>query len=232
MGYDFYLDKCLLPVPPAELKITQNGMNTTVNLINEGEINLLKTPKLKEISFKFLIPQVSYPFGRYNGSFKEAKYYIEYMERLNGSKKPFQFIVSRALPSGKLLFSTDIKVSMEELIITEAAENGFDLSFQVRLKEYRSYMLATLTVNDGRIEAGEGRGDFSAGENKPVTIGCEVIVNGRLYGNSYGEAPGQMRINYRGKVNYINPKGSHPYHITTPDGLWQGWVTADSVRVI
>ena len=135
MGYDFYLDKCLLPVPPAELKITQNGMNTTVNLINEGEINLLKTPKLKEISFKFLIPQVSYPFGRYNGSFKEAKYYIEYMERLNGSKKPFQFIVSRALPSGKLLFSTDIKVSMEELIITEAAENGFDLSFQVRLKE-------------------------------------------------------------------------------------------------
>lgn len=232
MSYDFYLDKCLLPVPPSELKIVQNGLNTTVNLINEGEVNLLKSPKLKEISFEFMIPQVNYPFSRYNGSFKEIKYYLDYMSGLNDRKKPFQFIVSRTMPNGKLLFSTNIKVSMEDLKISEAAENGFDLIFGVRLKEYKDYMLTTLTVNGGRAETNEGRAESTVRDSKAVTIGCDVIVNGRLHGNSYGEAPGQMRTNYRGKINYINPESSHPYHITTPDGLWQGWVTADSVRVI
>lgn len=231
MGYDFYLDKCLLPIPPSKLKVSQKGLNTTVNLINEGEINLLKLPALKEIQFTFLIPQVNYPFGRYSGGFKGAEYYLDFMNGLNSSKKPFQFIVSRQLPSGRLLFSTNIKVSMEELTVSESAEEGFDLIFGVKLKEYKSYMFASLAVKDGTAEENRGRADSTVNE-KPPTIGCEVIVNGRLYGNSYGETPGQMRTNYRGKINYINPESSHPYHITTPDGLWQGWVTADSVKVI
>lgn len=154
------------------------------------------------------------------------------MNRLSSGKKPFQFIVSRAMPAGKALFSTNIKVSMEELKITEAAENGFDLIFEVRLKEYKDFMLTTLTVNGGKTETNGGRTESTVREDKAVTIGCDVIVNGRLHGNSYGEAPGQMRTDYRGKINYINPGSSHPYHVTTPDGLWQGWVTADSVRVI
>lgn len=232
MSYDFYLDKCLLPVPPSELVISQKGLNTTINLINEGEINLLKSPRLKEIRFKFLIPQVNgYPFSKYNGSFKEAKYYLDFMNGLNSSKRPFRFIVSRQMPTGKRLFSTNINVSMEELTVTETAEDGFDLTFEVKLKEYKSYMHASLTVKDGRAEENKGRVDSAVGD-KAAVIGCEVIVNGRLHGNSFGEAPGQMRINYRGKINFINPKGTHPYHITTPDGLWQGWVTADSVKVI
>ena len=231
MAYDFYLDKCLLPVAPDELIISQKGLNTTVNLINEGEINLLKTPSLKEISFKFPIPQVSYPFSRYKEGFKEAGYYTDYMNRLNTAKKPFQFIVARQMPSGRSLFSTNIKVSMEALKITESAEDGFDLSIWVRLKEYRNYMFASLTVKDGTLTENTDRANSTV-TDKPVTIGCDVIINGRLYGNSLGEAPGQMRTNYRGKINYIRPGASHPYHVTTPEGLWQGWVTAESVQVI
>ena len=39
-GYDFYLEKCLLPVPPAKLKTKINNANETITLINEGEVNL------------------------------------------------------------------------------------------------------------------------------------------------------------------------------------------------
>lgn len=40
-GYEFYLDKCLLPVTPSKLELKINNANKTVTLINEGEINIL-----------------------------------------------------------------------------------------------------------------------------------------------------------------------------------------------
>ena len=35
-----YFDKCLFPVTPEKISIKINGNNKTVNLINEGEINI------------------------------------------------------------------------------------------------------------------------------------------------------------------------------------------------
>ena len=49
-GYDFYLDKCKLPIAPGKLQIKINNANDTVTLINEGEINLLKTPGLTDLN--------------------------------------------------------------------------------------------------------------------------------------------------------------------------------------
>ena len=46
-GYDFYLGQCLLPVTPEKLDIRINNKNNTVSLINEGEINILKTAGLR-----------------------------------------------------------------------------------------------------------------------------------------------------------------------------------------
>lgn len=235
-GYDFYLDKCLLPISPQKLQIKINNANTTVTLINEGEVNLLKKAELTDIDFDCEIPQVKYPFAVYPDGFKGASYYLDCFEKLKSDKKPFQFIVSRSMPTGKSLFSTNIKVSMESYTITEQAKDGFDLTVKIKLKQYREYGTKTVTIktDNGKTSANvqNKRADSTVRDSKPVTIGCDVIVNGRLHGNSYGEAPGQMRTNYRGKINFINPGSSHPYHITTPDGLWQGWVTADSVRVI
>lgn len=231
-GYDFYLDKCLLPVAPAKLQISENGLNKVVRLIDGGEINLLKSAALKEIGFEFMIPQVSYPFSVQKGAVKPAEYYLGYMEGLKNARRPFQFIVSRTTPGGRILFSTDIKVSLESLSVTEAAEQGFDLLFGVRLRQYRDYGLKTIsTASGGGVSKKTERGESTTAE-KPAMIGAEVIINGRLYGNSYGEAAGQTRTNYRGKINYINLNGSHAYHVTTPSGQWLGWVTKESIRVI
>lgn len=69
-GYDFYLDKCLLPIAPKKLEIKINNANDTITLINEGEINLLKTAELTDIDFECMLPNVQYPFATYNGGFK------------------------------------------------------------------------------------------------------------------------------------------------------------------
>lgn len=144
-GYNFYLDKCLLPVTPSKLTIKINNTNTTLNLMNDGEINILKKAGLTEIEFECDIPQVKYPYAVYPAGFRTARYFLDYFEHLKTSLKPFQFIVCRTLPNGKKLFNTNIKVSLEDYQIKEDAKNGFDLTVKIKLKQYRDY--ATKTVN-------------------------------------------------------------------------------------
>lgn len=79
-GYDFYLDKCLLPVAPSKLQLKINSANETLKLLNEGEINVLKQPKLTDIEFECMIPQVKYPFAVYKFDFRETDYFEEDME--------------------------------------------------------------------------------------------------------------------------------------------------------
>lgn len=150
--YDFYLDGLLLPVAPGELKMSIANQNSTYVLINQGEINLLKRAGLTEIEFECLLPQVRYPFAVYVGGFKPAVYYLQYLEQLKAGGKPFQFIVSRTLPSGKVLFSNNIKVSLEDYTISESADNGFDVNVKIRLKQYRDF--GTQTVQLTQNESG------------------------------------------------------------------------------
>lgn len=144
-AYDVYLDKCLLPIAPEKIETKINNNNKTVILINEGEINILKKVGLTDVEMTCPIPQVKYPFAVYKSGFKGASYFLDYFEQLKTSKKPFQFIVCRRLPSGKKLFNTNITVSMEDYKITEDVKNGFDLNVKVSLKQWRDY--GTKTVN-------------------------------------------------------------------------------------
>ncbi len=63
--YTFYLEDVQLPVAPAKMTMKINNQNKTINLINESEINLIKTAGLTDISFEAMIPQSEYPFAIY-----------------------------------------------------------------------------------------------------------------------------------------------------------------------
>ncbi len=140
MAYDFYIGSMLLPVPPEKLTVKINNGNKIYNLMNEGEINVLKTPGLTEIDFDVLLPNVQYPFAVYKNGFQRAEVYLEELERLKSKKKSFQFIVSRVLPDGTPLFDTNIKCSIEDYSIKEDAGNdGMDVTVSISLKQYRSY---------------------------------------------------------------------------------------------
>ena len=144
--YYFYLDKLLLPIAPEKLQLKIGNNNKTLTLINEGEINILKKAKLTEIDFDILLPNVKYPFATYNNSFQNASYFLENIEKLKKSEKPFQFIVSRKMPNGKILFDTNIKVSLEDYTISEEAEEGFDVKVTIKLKQYKDYSTKTVQI--------------------------------------------------------------------------------------
>lgn len=145
MAYDFYFDKMRLPIPPQKLQVKINGNNKTMTLINEGEINILKMAGLTDITLTVLLPNVKYPFAHYDGGFKNASFFLDEFQRLKtqtdekGKLLPFQFIVSRVLPNGAVLFDTNIKVSFEDYKIIDDVKNGFDVSVDVSLKQYKAY---------------------------------------------------------------------------------------------
>ena len=146
-GYDFYLDRCLLPVAPGKLELHINNANKTVHLINEGEVNILKKADLTDVEFECEIPQLQYPYAVYREGFRNAKYYLDIFESLKTRREPFQFIVCRRLPGGGELFYTDIKVSMEDYKIVEDAKNGFDLTVKIKLKQWRDYGTKVLNIS-------------------------------------------------------------------------------------
>ncbi|WP_313803253.1 LysM domain-containing protein [Cytobacillus sp.] len=139
MAYSFLFDDLLFPIPPSKLDMKIKNNNTTITLINEGEVNLLKKAGLTEISFEVLLPNVKYPFAVYPDGFQPATFYLDKLEKLKIERKPFHFIVSRLKTSGDLLFDNDIKVSLEEYTIKESAEQGFDVVVSIQLKQYREY---------------------------------------------------------------------------------------------
>ena len=139
-----YLGGVLMPITPSKVKVKINNQNETLTLINGEEINILKEPGLTDVSFDLLLPQVSYPFT--NGGAQSADYYLSLFERLKTSKQPFQFILNRSMPTGRRLFYTNLTVGMEDYQITDDAEEGFDITVTVSLKQYRHYGTKTVTI--------------------------------------------------------------------------------------
>lgn len=145
-GYEFFLDKCMLPITPSKLEIKINNANKTLTLINEGEINVLKNAGLTDIEFSCGIPQVQYPFAVYKDGFRKADYFLNYFESLKISQKPFQFIVCRSFPNNQKLFGTNIKVTLEDYKLTEDARDGFDITVKIKLKQWRDYGAKTVNI--------------------------------------------------------------------------------------
>ena len=151
MAYDFYLDGVQLPIPPPKLEIKVTNKNKTVDLINTGEVNILKKEGLSEISFEAEFTHNKLPFCR--GQFRDVQFFLSKLELLKTDCKPFQFIVSREL-GNKVLFNTNMKVSIEEYNIVEDAENGSDVKVIIKLKQYRDYSTKKLVLAPPKNETG------------------------------------------------------------------------------
>lgn len=137
MSYTCYLGGVELPTP-AKLTVKIKSKNKTLILLNEGEINFLRTPGLSEIVLPLTLPMLT-------GS-RSPDYYLGVLERLKTSKAPTQFILVRVSPDGRTLYDTNMRVSVEDYNIVEDAKEGLDVSVDVNLKQWRSYGTKTVKV--------------------------------------------------------------------------------------
>lgn len=134
--YDFYVDDLLLPITPKELKIDTPNLNKTFKLVNGGEINIIKEPGLKQVSFTCLLPATFYPFANYKRGFTSPIHYLEKLDFLKANKKPFQLIIHRRDSLQLSLFDTNMTVTLEDFKVKESAEDGNDITVELSFKEY------------------------------------------------------------------------------------------------
>ncbi|MFP3917711.1 LysM peptidoglycan-binding domain-containing protein [Lysinibacillus telephonicus] len=170
--YRFFLDGMQLPIAPSSMTMKINGKNETVTLINEGEVNVLKKPGLTDIDFEVEFPNVKYPYAVYPNGFQPSAYYLDKLEKLKLSQKPFKFIVNRMKPNGFLLFDTNMTVSIEDYEIEDNAENGFDMVVKIKLKQYREYRTETIK-NQPRTSSSTNLNQKVTVEKKRSTTGKE-----------------------------------------------------------
>ena len=148
MAYVFYINGIQLPVTPEAVQVTVNGKNETMVLMDQGEVNVLKTPGLTEVTFDALLPNSRYPFAIYPGGFRQAEYYLTALEQLKASKSPFQLVISRSMAGKNGLFGTSLKVSLEEYTMKEdAGKYGMDVLVSLKLKQYRDYGTKTCQIS-------------------------------------------------------------------------------------
>lgn len=221
-GYDFYLDKCLLPVTPSSLTIKINNANKTLTLINEGEINILKKAKLSDIEFECIIPQVKHPCAVYPSGFKDAAYFLDYFEQLKTNEALFQFIVCRQSPDGKKFFNTNMKVTLEDYKIIEDSKEGFDLKVKINLKQWRDYGTKTvnITIESSKPKASVEPVRETVNSPAPSTAQSYTVVKGdclwniakKFYGNG-----SKYTVIYNANKNVIggNPNLIYPGQVLT-----------------
>lgn len=220
MSYKIYLNSILFPVSPSLFEYTYKNNNKTILLADDSEINILKKAGLKEMYLELLLPNVSYPFANYIDSFLPADYFLEQLVTLKDEVITFTLTKD----TGYQGFSTS--VTIEDYTVKEDASQGNDAILSLNLKEYKNYSTAIVSTTSTDTSTTQ--------TSRPVTttaiyIGCNIILNGQVYRDSYGNGGGNTYTNLYGKVNFINEAGSHPYHITDLNGSWLGWVKSSCV---
>lgn len=154
MSYYFFIGTTMLPVPPAKMSIKVKNKNKTIDLINEGEINIIKNPGLTEISFDARLPNADYPFANYDTSFadslssklmgnsfsfKKSDYFLDNFRSSKTSQIPMRLVISRMNSNFRMLWDTNMLVTLEDYSVNEDAGDGFDVVVPLKLKQYRPY---------------------------------------------------------------------------------------------
>lgn len=146
-GYNFYFkdgsDVLTFPITPGELSIKVGSNNKVVTLINEGDINILKSPSLIEVEFDARFPMRKYPYSR---TFSKFENYFNKFEELKEKKRSFRFIVARTTPNGSRTWDTNLLVALEDFTLKESADEGDDVIISFKLKQFKEFGIKTVKI--------------------------------------------------------------------------------------
>lgn len=230
MAVNFWIEyrnsqKVLLPVNPQEITITRGGRNSTEEIVETGEINILKTPSLKEIEFESFIPTAN--AGGYveqNATVYAPKFYRDFFEAVQSRKEPIRLIIT----------GLDINLQMSvETFDYRWEGSDSDMYYTLTLKEYKAFK-AKVAIIKTATPSSSSANSKRENTSKKLAVGAKVRVNGTLRKDSYGSSPGVTEKNAIRKISIIVSDSSRPFpiHVTTLEGGWRGWVRRNEVEVI
>lgn len=127
-----------IPVNPDKMEFTENGKGKTYDVLQLGEINTIKDRKLTEITFSSIFPFRNYPFV-ISKRLLTPKSYIDYINKWRDTNHPIRFIfISPNL-------EVNLPVSIEAFSWAESANRNKDITYTMKLKEYKFYSAKQVT---------------------------------------------------------------------------------------
>ena len=221
-----------LPVNPKELDVKTSTNDELYEVLKLGEISEFGYTSLSMVEIDCFFPATQNG-GSYiltKGGFWKPQKYIDFFTKIMKDKKPFRFTVS------------DTKINFLATIVDFAygpRAGTDDISYTLSIREYREHGAKFVKVVKQKVTTPVKKVTTTKKQtgstNKKITIGCEVIVNGRLHRDSYGTGPGQTEKNARRTVNFMAPSRKCPIHVRlvgkdNSNRVWRGWVTQGSVK--
>ena len=145
-----------IPVLPERVDISRGGKGKTYDIIGPkgsttltdaelemgGEINVIKSPKLLEVSFSSIFPAQKYPFV--TAPMTRPMKYIEDITKWMKSKHPIRLVFANydadvSSDVDSTTFDLNIAASIEQFDWREVAGSPGDIEYTIKLKEYRFY---------------------------------------------------------------------------------------------
>lgn len=152
-GYNNQAEGWRIPVNPESIEIREAGQGKTYTIVGKGggtdetragEVNVIKSPKLKEVTFSSLFPAQAYPFVLEASTLREPMQYVLDIRRWMETKHPIRFIFvghHAAIEASNDRKEKDLNfpASIESFEWKEVAGAPGDIEYTISLKEYVFY---------------------------------------------------------------------------------------------
>lgn len=227
-----------LPHNPEKLPVTRDNDNEDYNVLGIGPITIPRIPKQKEITISSYFPGKPDSFTVTPNEFQAPEFYIQQFDRAMRERLVITYTPVRYYEDGTPFFTSDegFDCIVTGFTFEERGGETGDFYYDLTIREWRDYSPQEVVVQEEEAEdtvlTTEPSRETPQGE---IVVGSTVIANGNYYYSSYGDEPHGTCNGKRVIVSRIvtsDPTRKCKYHITTEDGGWLGWLTADQLQVV
>lgn len=134
--------KLQIPVLPEEIKISYNSGNSSVSVVEFGEIVIKQGRKAAQYSFSSIFP--IYPFRGSTNKVSSPKTYISKIQKFIDDKSVVKFVLARA---NNKFVGLSVNVVIDKFDYSEKGDDPGTIEYSITFKEYRSVTVNQIKTN-------------------------------------------------------------------------------------
>lgn len=146
-GFEYYNEPdsfFTLPLAPEEFKTNVANKNETIDLLQLGEVNIIKDIGLRDFEFSILLPKDNQLCDN-NMDYKEPIFYLNKFREFKEKRKAVILTIIRYKQDRKMLFAGNVQVTLEDYTVSEKAGEEGDFYVELSFKEYRNIQKVSTT---------------------------------------------------------------------------------------